>query len=380
MSNLQKFKRVFLLLALLSSLQLKAISYDGFSLPKGGYQFSFPRDHGSHDHFKIEWWYITGHLFDESGRRFAFESTFFRTALKPFSKEEEEFSSDSSDFSHQTIFFADMALLDVKNQRFHFQRRWNRRGWDASASKSKLDLRNGNWSLLMNDPASETMQLIGSIQAEASWELALKPVKPLVIFGNNSISRKGEDPTAVSYYMSFPRLSLEGTLVEGTQQFHVHGEAWMDHEVSTSQLSSNQVGWNWCSLQLKDGREIMVFEMRRRDGARDPYSTLTWINQQGMLTSYHEKDFSLEPLSFWKSPLTAHSYPINMRLRTIDPVLKKSVTFLLLPLAKNQELFGSNGLSYWEGASRVINDAHEEVGSAFLELVGYGDHFEKNIQ
>ena len=46
-----------------------------------GYAYVFPRDHGSHKQFGLEWWYFTGHLSSESGRRFGYELTFFRKAM-----------------------------------------------------------------------------------------------------------------------------------------------------------------------------------------------------------------------------------------------------------------------------------------------------------
>ena len=39
-----------------------------------GYRFSFPRDHGAHPDFRVEWWYVTGWLNHEMG----FQITFFR--------------------------------------------------------------------------------------------------------------------------------------------------------------------------------------------------------------------------------------------------------------------------------------------------------------
>ena len=42
--------------------------------------FSFPEDHGPHEAFRNEWWYITGHLFDQDdpgAEPFGFQLTFF---------------------------------------------------------------------------------------------------------------------------------------------------------------------------------------------------------------------------------------------------------------------------------------------------------------
>jgi predicted secreted hydrolase len=357
--------------------EISELTHDGYSIPHEGYHFTFPRDYGSHNDFKIEWWYITGHLFTKEGERFGFESTFFRSAAKPSSLKNHEKQNKLED---STIFLADMALLDVTKKNFSFQRRLNRPGWDASASSEKLDLQNGNWSLAMENTERGIMNLIGSIHGDIVFQLHLTPAKPLVFFGKNAISRKGEDPSAVSYYMSFPRLQVEGMLQIGEQVKHVSGVAWMDHEISSSQLSGNQVGWDWCSLQLKDGREIMAYRMRLKDGSQDPLSTLTWIDPQGKLTEYDGKDFRIESRGTWKSPITHNLYPIPVRVMTIDPANNKSISFTLVPLLENQELVGNRGLSYWEGACRVLDEKKVEVGSAFLELTGYDAQFQKNLR
>src|SRR5271170_3456747 len=122
---------------------------DGFSLPQPGHVFTFPRDYGSHDDFKIEWWYITGHLFGTDGGRFGFQATFFRSAVaQPGAITN---GNGDPEFGNATIYLAHMALLDVNGGKFVHQQRLNRRGWDAGAAADHLDVRNGNWWLRMTD-------------------------------------------------------------------------------------------------------------------------------------------------------------------------------------------------------------------------------------
>ena len=55
-----------------------------FERAEGPRTFSFPEDHGPHPTFRTEWWYVTGNLHtEESGHRFGFQLTFFRSALSP---------------------------------------------------------------------------------------------------------------------------------------------------------------------------------------------------------------------------------------------------------------------------------------------------------
>lgn len=219
-------------------------------------------------------------------------------------------------------------------------------------------------------PASaESLALVGGIRADARFALTLTPAKPLVRFGDAGYSRKGAAPTAASYYLTFPRLAASGTLIYEGKNLPVTGEAWMDHEYSSSQLDTNQVGWDWLSAQLKDGRELMFYRLRTTDGGTDPASTLTWIDTSGRTV---RSPFKWEPLTTWKSPATGAEYPQRIRLTTTDPATNTEVVFLVEPVAADQELGGSlGGVTYWEGACRILSPDGTDLGNAYLELTGY---------
>jgi predicted secreted hydrolase len=350
-------------LALLRAQTPSLSTADGFAVPQPGHRFEFPRDHGSHPDFKIEWWYVTGHLFADGDRRFGFQATFFRQA-GPRGTDDR-----GASFGSQTVFLAHMAVLDVQTGKFIHQERLNRAGWDAAASGATLDVRNGGWSLRLTDSVAPSIELIGGVRAEAALALTLTPAKPLVVFGENGVSRKGADPTAASYYLTFSRLRATGKLTLGDSTLRVTGEAWMDHEISSSQLSRGQVGWDWVSVQLRDGRELMLYRLRLADGTADPASALTWADATG---ATKRAPFEWEVLDRWTSPTTGASYPSRVRLRTTDPATGAAVRLTIEPLAKNQELTGNlGGIPYWEGACRVRDASGREIGSAYLELTGY---------
>lgn len=348
---------------------------DGFRVPQPEPTFAFPRDHGSHPDYKVEWWYLTGHLFtaETPARRFGFQATFFRSAAP----RDVAARPASSAFGQDQLNLAHMALIDVATGRFLHQERLNRAGWDAAASTETLDVRNGDWSLRLLDPDSEKMALTGGIRADARFTLELTPLKPLVRFGDRGYSRKGSAPAAASYYLTFPRLAVTGTLAipsssssaSAPTPLAVTGEAWMDHEYSSSQLAPDQVGWDWLSAQLADGRELMFYALRRNDGSLDPASTLTWIDRDG---STRRRPFRWEPLSTWKSPRTGATYPRSIRLTTTDPASGAEFVLLVEPFHPDQELGGTlGGVTYWEGACRLLSVDGAELGSAYLELTGY---------
>jgi predicted secreted hydrolase len=326
----------------------------GFALPEPGHVFHFPADHGSHPQFRLEWWYLTGHLY-AGDRRFGFQATFFRQA--------------GPDRSLQ-VQLAHMAILDVSTGRYVYQERLNAAGSDAGASTSGLDVFQGPWSLRASgDRPGVTLELRGGVRSEGRIALRLAPVKPLVVFGRDGVSRKGASPDASSYYLSFPRMTAEGELRLGGESFVVKGDAWMDHEISSNQVGAGLVGWDWAGIQLTDGREIMLYRLRRRDGSADPASTLTWVAADATTS---EQAFSWRVESTWKSPATAAIYPSRVAVTTRDPTSGKERVFHLVPLADNQELAGQlGGIPYWEGACRVLDDSGAVVGSAYLELTGY---------
>ena len=325
---------------------------DGFALPQIGKVFVFPRDHGSHPEFRTEWWYVTGHLDAKDGNRFGFQVTFFRQARR-----------DDGKTLH--LHLAHAALLDVQTGRFLHEERLNRAGWDASSSETTLAVHNGNWSLKL-DEATQHLHIAATVKSEALLQLELEAMKPLVIFGKDSVSRKGASASAVSHYLTWPRLKTSGTIKLGAAEHTVTGEAWMDHEFSSSQLEEGQVGWDWAALQLKDGREIMIYRMRRKDGSLDAASTLAVVERDGKVRHIASHAFTWEVLGTWKSPRSSAQYPNRVRLSFEDESLE------LKPLAADQEHDGGiTRLPYWEGACDVIDSHGQITGRAFLELAGY---------
>ncbi|MBN8248438.1 MAG: carotenoid 1,2-hydratase [Verrucomicrobia bacterium] len=339
------------------------------AFPRPGTRFVFPRDHGSHPQFSLEWWYVTGHLHETNGLRHGFQATFFRRSTP---RSPGDIQTATPAFGDRQLYLAHMALLDGASGQFLHQERLNREGWDAFSASNTLDVRNGNWSLRWFGEADGRLELQGGIRAEASWRLTLTPAKPLVVFGTNGVSRKAAEPSAASHYLTFTRLQVSGTLSRGGQTHPVSGTAWMDHEFSSSQLGAGQVGWDWAGVQLDDGREIMAYTMRRTDGAVDPFSTLAWVDREGGVRHFGADSFQWEPEGRWRSPATGAEYPARVRLTAADPVTGRLVTLQLVPIHAAQELAGGlGGIAYWEGACRVLDATGREIGSAFLEMTGY---------
>ena len=357
--------------------ELARFTEDGFEVPQPGHHFIFPRDHGSHPAFKLEWWYLTGHLFGPNQERFGFQATIFRKSGKPPSQ---AVNASKSRFEKDEFFLVHTALLNTLSGEFLHSERLARAGWDASASTDTLSLHMGDFQLVLSDPTLNKITLNAHIRDQATFSLSLEPLKPLVVFGENGISRKGNSPTAASWYLTFPRLKTTGTLTLKNKSIPVTGEVWMDHEISSSQLTTQQVGWDWAGIQLDDGREIMVYRLRLKDGSPDPASALSWVDCNGHAIMQSASAFSWNGTGVWKSPHSGAAYPLPVLLTATDPATGLPVEFILVPLVQDQELEGTfSDVPYWEGACRVLQNG-KPVGSAYVELTGYSGSLNRALR
>jgi predicted secreted hydrolase len=367
-------KRYLLICALMGPLSAFAApvpewTEDGFRVPQPGAELPFPRSHAAHPDYKIEWWYLTGHLEAEDGRRFGYQATFFRSALKAPAEQ------DPGAFGLNHLYLTHMALSDIEGQAFHYDARLGRDGWDAWAKEDTLDVRNGPWSLKSTTKEVDSLRLEASANESVRWSLELSPLKPIVRFGEDGTSIKGEAPEARSYYLSFTRLQSEGTLFLDGEAIAVRGLSWMDHEIASNQLDPSYEGWDWIAIQLEDGWEVKAYLLRQADGSPAAVSAFIWINPAGQHWQLGPEDFSWEKGESWKSPHSGASYPTRLSISAAHPVTRSVTTFHYTPLIEDQELVFS-GTTYWEGAGSVSDNQGKEIGAAYLELVGYAGPIE----
>jgi predicted secreted hydrolase len=320
-----------------------------------GYRYSFPRDHFAHPEFRTEWWYYTGNVRTQMGRRFGFELVFFRQA-------QQNIPASPSAWRAGQMFLAHTALTDAEAGRFFYRKRLNRAGPGiAGGDFEKRRVWNGNWSAQWKDDA----QVLSAITDDFRLNLQLTPAKPYVIHGQNGVSQKAGGAGKASHYVSFPRLAVQGE-IHTTERHVVSGTAWMDHEWFTHQLEPDQRGWDWFSIQLEDNRELMLFQLRRNDGTIDPFSAGTYVDSSGRARHLARRDFSLRPLRVWRSPKTKGEYPVEWQIAI--PSLKLDLT--CRAVLDSQELVTGRdaGPSYWEGAVDFSGTAQ---GSGYLEMTGY---------
>lgn len=355
--------------AVVIACQLLAASTQPFRVAEPGYQYSFPRDHFNHPDFQTEWWYYTGNVHTAGGRRFGFELTFFRFGI-------DRSATPAAIWDVRDVWLAHLALSDLQGRRFLYTERLNRAGAGmAGSDESQARVWNGNWeaqwTLDPHAPGAMASQQLQAVADRFSFDLNLRTNKPPVIHGANGVSQKAAGEGRASHYISYTRLATSGVITLDGQRFQVEGDTWMDHEFFTHQLAPDQTGWDWFSLQLSDGSEIMLFDLRRKDGSTDPFSAGTYIDPQGRTKHLPATAFSLAPGKTWTSPRTGGRYPIQWRIQI--PSLAFDAT-LTTPLAA-QELAGKtkSATSYWEGAIDIAaTKAGQQIrGWGYLEMTGY---------
>lgn len=337
-----------------------------------GYQFSFPRDHGSHNTFQTEWWYYSGQVRSTTGQAYGYQLTFFRHGLKS-----DMVQVNPSRWAMTHLYLAHFALTDIHNSEFRHAEKLSRAGLGkAGADSDRLSVWIDDWSVKTDGWAHYLYATLRSkethrVLAEINFELV--PEKPPIIHGVEGISKKGAQPGQASHYYSMPRLRTNGRLTVNGDVHAVSGMSWFDHEFGTNQLGAHHVGWDWFGLQLDDGSELMLYRLRLDDGTSDPASSGSLITPDAQTVHISSDEFLLKPLSTWTSPKSAAVYPSRWRLTLPGHQL----TLNVVPYVEAQELIteGSTKITYWEGAVRVHGQKGNTPvqGRGYMELTGYAE-------
>jgi predicted secreted hydrolase len=302
---------------------------------------SLPADDLPH-HVLTEWWYYTGHLKGREGRAYGFEFVIFQSQRR-----------DSIAYA------AHLAVTDHRRNRFRF---YEGASFGSQLNKGSLDLTVGPWRL------SGTMGKYSITAAAEGYklELSTQPLKPpafhmggLIDFG----------PAGSSYYYSFTRLSVTGTMVDASEPVPVVGTGWMDHQWGNF-IPLADGGWDWFALQLDNGDDIMIYILRNAsDNPVGAYAT--HVDPQGSTRSLDPRKLQVAPLSKWTSPRTGTVYPMGWLVNLEELGLRLQ----LQPVMPDQELDArrTTGVIYWEGEVVVegLKGTLPVRGEGYVELTGY---------
>lgn len=325
----------------------------------------FPRDHGAHHDFRIEWWYLTavvgGADAADAAPPLGLQVTFFRIR-PPITP------GNPSRFAAHHLLIAHAAIADPAHGKlFHGQRIARTGSGGVRADAGDTDLALDRWSLRRNTDGAYRC----SVQAAGfGFDFTATPTQPLLLQGERGYSRKGppaaDGRVPASLYYSQPQLAVRARVRRGdTSAVELTGRAWLDHEWSSDLMPREAVGWDWLGLNLSDGSALTAARMRRADGSTlFAYASLRALS--GGTQVFAPEAVRFAPLSWWVSPRTGARYPVAMR---VDVGAR---TFDTEPLLPDQELDSraTTGAVYWEGASHVLEQGRD-VGRGYLELTGY---------
>ena len=351
------------------------------------YRMSFPQDHGTHDQFDIEWWYLTANLQDEAGDPYGLQWTLFRFKNPRPSSSQAEANNSSSSLKNSPVTLNESTVsLDKKwhNDQIYmahasihsldthwFSEKFARGGvGNAGLTALPLNLFIDDWQWLNSDgdtglfPSTLTFSATDTSKpnAEASATFTLNQTGPLVQHGDNGFSVKSNSGHA-SHYYSAPFISIEGELTQAidtvtTAPIKLKGQAWFDQEWTSQLLDTGTQGWDWLSLHLDDGNKIMAFRMRLKN--QDDYVTGSYITSTGEQITLQPGDLTLRPVSVKK--VDGRQLPLIWKLM----IPSKKIDLTISTLKDKQ--WNNAAVPYYEGMVK-IEGSHGGVG--FLELTGY---------
>jgi predicted secreted hydrolase len=313
------------------------------TIPKN-LSLEFPLDHGAHDNFRIEWWYLTAILQDEYKTPIGLQWTLFRVALEP--------NSNKKNWESSQIWMGHAA---VTSKEFHlFEEKIARGGvLQAGVTTSPFKAWIDDWYFKGPDWSNLTVSASGD---HFNYILDLEAKGPLIKHGENGRSIKSASGQASAYY-SQPFFHAKGWIEQNGKRKRVSGTAWADHEWSSQFVADTQKGWDWFSLNFKSGQKLMVFRVREKN--KNHFYSGTWINSDGTNKKIKSSDIILEPVD---PKHNEPDYILNwvIKIKSLNINIK---TEALNPLSKMKTIY-----PYWEGPI-LFSGSH--TGKGYLEMTGY---------
>ncbi|NDU99551.1 lipocalin-like domain-containing protein [Pseudoroseicyclus tamaricis] len=309
---------------------------EGFAEVQPGRDFSFPEDHGAHDAFRIEWWYVTANLTGADGADYGLQWTLFRSALTP--------EGPNVWFAHAAVTSASTHLAAARYARGDTGQ--------AGVVAEPFDAWIDEWRM-----AGETLDdvILTAAGEDFAYDVALKATGPLVLQGEAGYSVKSPAGQA-SHYYSQPFYEVTGTLTLPDGEVEVTGEAWLDREFSSQYLGVGQEGWDWWGLSFDDGSRLMGFVLR----GEEDFTPATWIAPDGTPEPFPDGALQATPLDW--AEVAGREVPVRWRLE----LPAKGVDIEVTPL--NEQAWMDVVPPYWEGPVTVTG-SHE--GRGYLEMTGY---------
>ena len=319
---------------------------DGFATPERGQALTFPKDHGAHNDYRIEWWYLTANLEGPDGTPYGLQWTLFRSALNP---------SEGEGWNSAQLWMGHAAVTTPSAH--YVTERLGRGGIGQAGVKvdERFEAWIDDWYLRGSTDFNE-MEL-RAVGPDFGYDMTLSAQGPLVLQGDAGYSVKSAAGQA-SYYYSQPFYDIAGTLALPEGDIAVTGHAWLDREWSSQPLASDQTGWDWFSLSFDSGARMMGFVLRSNETA--PYTSATWIDADGTATPMPNGAFQAQEIN--RTDVAGRSVPTTWAVQLPEKGVDLTVSAL------NPQAWMTTSVPYWEGPI-TIEGSH--AGTGYLEMTGY---------
>jgi predicted secreted hydrolase len=338
-----------------------AQSADGYARARPGVTLAFPRDHGAHPDFRIEWWYLTANLEDPDGQPFGAQWTLFRLAVQPPGAPE-----SASAWQSRQLYMGHFAIT-TPNGHFAFQRYSRggerrdlaRAGVQALPFEARLD----DW--VLRSTGVDWLPLeVKARQDDYAIQFDLHSEQPLVLQGDAGFSQK-HPAGGGSHYYSQPFLTVRGALEVAGGEIPVTGKAWLDREWSSQFLQGGQQGWDWFSLHLESGEKLMLFQLRDAvaGAAKETFRYGVLIQPDGGTVQLSPEHVRLTAVSTTR--LEGRNIPTAWRVELEEAGRTLDVRAL------HPDQWMDVDFPYWEGAITASGDGPENSGVGYMELTGY---------
>ena len=331
----------------------------GFAQVTPGTTLEFPRDHGAHPDYRIEWWYLTANLVDRDGRHWGLQWTLFRQALSP--------DKTARGWHSNQIWMAHAAITTPAG---HFHEQRFARGGIGQAGVTRIS-RDGyfgawmdDWQWRSNGAALFPAELSFTID-ERQVVLALEATGELVLNGIDGYSQKSAQGQA-SYYYSQPYIKVRGVVTDRDQKIELNGQGWLDREWSSQALAENQQGWDWFSLHLDDGHKLMVYQLRHDDG--EHWISGNWISPHSGTQLLGRSAINLTTTRIG-TVATGDNESLELPLEWRLSLPDHQRSWQIRPLY-DQQWMGTS-IPYWEGAVLIEDEQGNPAGVGYMELTGY---------
>ncbi|MFT6036658.1 MAG: putative secreted hydrolase [Marivirga sp.] len=313
-----------------------------------------PQDEAPHVKNSLEWWYITGHLYNaDSSRRFGVEYVFFHT----------------TPMGNKEYCLLNVAISDPQNQKFYYE--------------THLDSQKGGMSnQLPINLRIDDKKLQASLEGQmGSYRLKAHMEKHAVAFDlqtsigkkvllHDGIGYEQYDTLSKAGYYSFTRMPTTGNLFIEGDTMAVHGSLWYDRQWNCLGIYNQNIGWDWMAIQLEEPAvDLMVYQIRNKETQRPFVWGASYYDENEQLVDLQPSQIKLTETNAWYSNESDHSYPQNWRIEIPSLALDLEVKSMM----KEQELHIKEFpiyLYYWEGACAVTGSLNgaKVKGDAYLEM------------